>query len=347
MADHKLIENGELILFGTVGGDAFFDDGFEAREVVTALAKLKGDITVRINSWGGVVSDGVAIHNALKNHKGKVTVQVDGIAASAASVIAMAGDEIIVPENSTLMVHNASSITIGTKADHFKQAEVLDKFDGQLAGIFAERTGLSKDGVSMLMNAETWMTGSEAVAKGFADSAPGSDKTPEIDARVLMYANAPKHLKAIAKNQAGFTAHKSNGPVANNEKESEMTDETKAAAEAVAKKEAEVKVKAAAEDKAKAVAKATADAEQAAEVKVKADRERSTNITTVCNQSGAPDKAADYINSGKSLEEISLELIAARAKADEANTITAHNQTREEFTAGWDKVTEAVNSRLN
>ena len=98
----EILVDGELILFGTVGED-LFGDGFTARDVINALAKLKGKpVTVRINSGGGFADEGVAIYNALTGHGGRVTVSVEGIAASAASLIAMAGNDIVMKTGSTM-----------------------------------------------------------------------------------------------------------------------------------------------------------------------------------------------------------------------------------------------------
>ncbi len=114
----RLIVNGELVLFGTVGMVSFFDedDGFTAIEVQRALAEMNGDIVVKINSGGGVAFDGLAIHNALKDFAGKVTVFVQGIAASAASIIAMAGDEVVMQAGALLMIHDGSGLTLGDQA---------------------------------------------------------------------------------------------------------------------------------------------------------------------------------------------------------------------------------------
>lgn len=173
----KLIVDGELVLYGTVGGSVFSDEGFSAREVVDALSTLKGDIAVRINSGGGSVFDGVAIYEALKAHRGAVTVHVDGIAASAASVIAMAGKTIVVPDAAMLMIHNAWTVTVGDASDHAKSAGVLEKINGQLADVYAKRAKLKRAYVAELMDDETWMTGGEAVDMGFADRTSEAEAT--------------------------------------------------------------------------------------------------------------------------------------------------------------------------
>ncbi|WP_083626508.1 head maturation protease, ClpP-related [Rhodovulum sp. ES.010] len=115
------------------------------------------------------VFDAVAIHNALKRHEGTVTVWIDGIAASAASYIAMAGDEIVMPENAFLMIHDPAGLVIGTAEDMRAMAEALDKVKGSLVTGYATKSGRTPEEVSALMAAETWFDASNAVAQGFAD----------------------------------------------------------------------------------------------------------------------------------------------------------------------------------
>ncbi|MFG1370702.1 head maturation protease, ClpP-related [Xanthobacter oligotrophicus] len=194
-----LIVDGELVLYGPVGGSFWDDDGFTATDVLQALAEVEGDITVRLNSGGGVAWDGIAIYNALKARSGVVTVVVDGIAASAASVIAMAGDDVVMRTGALMMIHNAATITWGTAEDHGKSVELLRKLDGQIASIYAERTGMDLAEIRALMDAETWMDGAEAIDKGFAGETDdeAAAKATAFDYR--LYAHAPKPLQTMAR----------------------------------------------------------------------------------------------------------------------------------------------------
>lgn len=126
-------------------------------------------VDLRLNSPGGSVFDAVAIHNALKRHAGPVTVWIDGIAASAASYIAMAGDEIVMPENAFLMIHDPAGLVMGTAEDMRAMAEALEKVKGSLVSGYAGKSGRTPEEVSALMAAETWFDASDAVAQGFAD----------------------------------------------------------------------------------------------------------------------------------------------------------------------------------
>lgn len=194
-----LIVDGELVLYGPVGGDWWDDSGFTPMDVIQSLAQMDGDITVRLNSGGGVAWDGVAIYNALKAYPGAVTIVVEGVAASAASVIAMAGDDVEMRAGALMMIHNASTITWGTAEDHEKSRELLAKLDGQLAAIYAERTGLDLAEIRALMDAETWMDAAEAIDKGFAGTADDEKAAKASAFDYRLYAKAPKALQNQAK----------------------------------------------------------------------------------------------------------------------------------------------------
>lgn len=158
--------------------------GVSAADFVKDLAAIDApEITVRINSPGGAVFDGIAILNALRGHDAKVTTVVDGLAASIASVIAMGGDEIVMNKNSQLMVHNAWDVVIGNADDLQKAADNLRQFSANLASIYAERAGGAVSDWQAVMDAETWYTADEAVAAGLADRV--SDTRPGLAAVAL------------------------------------------------------------------------------------------------------------------------------------------------------------------
>ncbi|WP_106795597.1 head maturation protease, ClpP-related [Rhizobium sp. H4] len=198
----KLIVDGELMLYGPVGFTDFWDEsGFTSSQVIEALGALSGDIVVRLNSGGGIAMEGSAIHNALKRRDGRVIVKIDAIAASAASLIAMAGDEIEMPLGTLLMIHEPSGMTLGPADDHRRTAGVLDTMTGVFAQVYAERTGLSENEVRQMMKDETWMAPQEALANGFATSVSEHVPTaPTADAAFdySSYAKAPDRLKRLA-----------------------------------------------------------------------------------------------------------------------------------------------------
>jgi ATP-dependent Clp protease protease subunit len=164
-------KKGELFLYGEISDASWWGDEVTPAQFQKDLAALGQieQLDVYINSPGGDVFAGITIYNILKRHSAKVTVHVDGLAASAASVVAMAGDRIVMPKNATLMIHNAWSIGWGNKTAMRSLADELERLDGQLADIYAARTGKDAGVVALWMDAERWMSGDEALKDGFCD----------------------------------------------------------------------------------------------------------------------------------------------------------------------------------
>jgi ATP-dependent protease ClpP protease subunit len=167
-------DDATITMFDVIGEDAWTGGGVTAKRVSAALRAIGNrDVRVRINSPGGDMFEGIAIYNLLRQHPAKVSVEVMGWAASAASVIAMAGDDIVMGLGTFIMVHNAWGLVIGNKHDMREGADLFDRFDAALADIYEARTGLKRADIEALMNANkgdgTFMGPSEAVDKGFAD----------------------------------------------------------------------------------------------------------------------------------------------------------------------------------
>lgn len=196
-----LVNDNEIVLSGTVGYD-FWDDCFTAGEVTGALAQVgrARDVTIRLNSGGGFATEGAAIHAALQAHKGKVTVIVEGIAASAASLIAVAGDLVQMALGSVMMIHDPATMTWGTAQEHKRSLDMLTALGDAYAGTYADKTGGTIEAMRALMQAETWMTAQEAVDQKFADSlAAANSNTPEPTAFAYgVYAHAPAQIVALA-----------------------------------------------------------------------------------------------------------------------------------------------------
>jgi len=166
-------------IYGPIGG--FFSEN-TGGNIRRKLEESKAEtIHVHINSPGGSAFEGVAICNLLKNHKAKIVVHVDGFAASAASVIAMAGDEIIMPENTMLMIHRASTIEWGNAAVFEKTAKDLRKIDSALAASYKKRFVGEEGELEQLLDDETWLTAEEAVAFGLADKVEDEIEIPELE----------------------------------------------------------------------------------------------------------------------------------------------------------------------
>lgn len=161
----------ELLIYDRIGG--YWSES-SAMQVADKIKDLDVDaITVRINSPGGSAFDGIAIMNTLRTHKATVTVHIDGLAASAASVIAMAGDEIVMGPASQMMIHDAWTYTDGDAKFLRSEADRLDKLSGTLAALYARRANGTAEDWRELMLAETWFTGEEAVEAGLADRVDG------------------------------------------------------------------------------------------------------------------------------------------------------------------------------
>jgi len=158
-------ERAEISIYDEIGAY-----GVSAKGFLAELGALPDTVPIdlRLNSPGGSVFDAVAIHNALQRHAGPVTVWIDGIAASAASYIAMAGDEIVMPENAFLMIHDPAGLVMGTAADMREMAGTLDKIAGSMVRGYAARSGRSEAEIAALMAAETWFDASDALEAGLA-----------------------------------------------------------------------------------------------------------------------------------------------------------------------------------
>ena len=168
----------ELLLYGDISDSSWFGDEVTPKQFKADLDAL-GDVAeldIYINSGGGDVFASFAIYNTLMRHAAKKTVYVDGLAASGASLIAMVGDKIIMPENAMMMIHNAWAVVKGNKAKLRKIADEMDKIDGSLAGIYTARTGKPEADIVALLDAETWFTAQEAVEAGLADEIEAKKK---------------------------------------------------------------------------------------------------------------------------------------------------------------------------
>ena len=158
-----------LHLNGTIAEESWFDDDITPQLFSDELTAGSGDVTVWINSPGGDCVAAAQIYNMLKDYKGNVTVKIDGIAASAASVIAMAGSTVLMSPVSMLMIHNPMTVAMGNVDEMQKAIEMLDSVKDSIINAYELKTGMSRAKISHLMDAETWMDAYKAVELGFAD----------------------------------------------------------------------------------------------------------------------------------------------------------------------------------
>jgi len=198
MANKPILINGQIHLYGRVGRPAdIFDDSefFTDEDVALALAEIgPRDVVVRINSGGGSAFVGMAIYSLLKAHAGEVTAVCDAIAASAASLIFMAGEKREMRDGSMLMIHDPASITIGPAKDHADAAHNLNKLADNYAAVYAAAAGKPVDKVREQMLATTYFTASEAIAEGFATAIVVDHAEAFAAFDYQMYANAPAVL---------------------------------------------------------------------------------------------------------------------------------------------------------
>jgi ATP-dependent Clp protease protease subunit len=158
-----------LFLNGTIAEESWFDDDVTPELFKEELNAGSGNITVWINSPGGDCVAAAQIYNMLMDYKGDVTVKIDGIAASAASVIAMAGTKVLMSPVSMMMIHNPATIAFGDKTEMNKAIEMLDAVKDSIMNAYEIKTGMSRAKISHLMDAETWMDAHKAMELGFAD----------------------------------------------------------------------------------------------------------------------------------------------------------------------------------
>ena len=168
-----------LTLNGTIAEESWFDDDVTPQLFKDELNSGTGDITVWINSPGGDCVAAAQIYNMLMDYKGNVTVKIDGIAASAASVIAMAGTEVLMSPVSTMMIHNPATVAMGDHNEMQKAIEMLNEVKESIINAYEIKTGLSRAKLSHLMDSETWMNANKAVELGFADGIISRNAFPE------------------------------------------------------------------------------------------------------------------------------------------------------------------------
>lgn len=194
----KLGRNAEVFIYDEIG---YF--GHSAKDFSDSLASIDTEqITVHLNSPGGDIFDGLAIYQSLKNHKAKVNIVVDGLAASIASVIAMAADNLVMAPKATMMIHDGWSMSMGNAGEMRKMADLLDKQSDIIASVYADRTGQPADFWRDRMKDETWYSADEALAAGLIDEVEGQAKkvADPFDLSVFAHAgrdNAPEPVTKI------------------------------------------------------------------------------------------------------------------------------------------------------
>ncbi|MDP0929013.1 Clp protease ClpP [Paracoccus onubensis] len=334
----------ELLLYGTVGSSFWDEEFFTAKTVRESLAGMSGPLTVRINSGGGIATEGQAIYTALRAYDGPVDIVVEGIAASAASLIAMAGDSITMSLGSIMMVHDPASWWIdgrGTEEDHLHAAKGLGVIATAYAGIYAKRAGITVDEARAIMKSETYFDGPGAVDAGFATAS--DDDGDQIEPAAFdygLYRNAPANLKAVSGRlsrdrqrsevfamMAGpnFTSGKKGKPMP----KSKMTASAVAEDDDIAAIEEDDTEMQGDEDQVDPEARAEGDQPEAEndddpeaeedEDAPKASASQIMAVVNMCALHGAPDRAADFVNRGLTPKQAYAELTSKGDKKVKIN----------------------------
>jgi ATP-dependent protease ClpP protease subunit len=182
----------EILIYSDIGPEEW--GGVSAKAVKAQLDTMKdaAEITVRINSPGGDVFDGFAIYNLLAQHPAKINVKVDGWAASAASVIAMAGDTVEIAANALMMIHNPWTLAIGDSASMRKTADLLDQIKGSIVTTYRSKVGMDEADIAALMDAETWFDAQGAIEAGLATAITGKVEQKARNTAKAWIRNAPQ-----------------------------------------------------------------------------------------------------------------------------------------------------------
>lgn len=174
-------ESGRTLYFdGYIAQDSWYDDDITPKNFKNELISSEGDIVVWLNSPGGDVFAASQIYNMLKEYNGKVTVKIDGIAASAASVIAMAGEEILMSPVAMMMIHNPATVIFGEASDFQSGIDMLSEVKEGIINAYEKKTALSRNKISKMMDSETWFSAQKAVELGFADKILYEENAEEV-----------------------------------------------------------------------------------------------------------------------------------------------------------------------
>jgi ATP-dependent Clp endopeptidase proteolytic subunit ClpP len=333
-ADDK---TGEIVIYDEIGKSWWGEDTVSAKAFLDELAALGevDQIDLRINSPGGDVFDGVAIHNAIKNHKANVTAYVDGLAASAASFIAMAANKIVMPANSFLLIHGASGFAFGNADDMRATAEDLDRIDKSLTATYAARSKSTTAKVKALMKEDRLMDAAEAKELGFADQVIAEKKmAANYPLRLLPQAAAEKFRAETGTGQGDppplvHAPEEPGGQPVDPPAPPPVPPPSPPPAPPPAPQRATAEV----------VDIGTAKAQGIAEHQAYV-----ASITDLCTLAAAPERVGPYVRANIPVEQVRKELLALRA--DEPAVMPHHPLAEKVPVAkSWDKITDKINAR--
>ncbi|MBX8803218.1 Clp protease ClpP [Ochrobactrum sp. MR28] len=303
-----ILEDGKLRLSGYVG-DYYFEDGFTSADVVMALAQIDetAPLTVHINSAGGIATEGSAIHALLSGRAGQTDVVVEGIAASAASLIAMAGNKVTMSTGSIMMIHDPATSAWGTSKELGKAIEYLEASATSYARVYANKSGKTAEDCRVIMQEERWFTPEQAVEEGFADATTQSPAQPVAAFDYTKYIHAPAELTALARKNNWSMSASQAAPAAQARHSQENNMKTdKERADELAAELAALKTQ---------LTQTTASVDEA----VMADRNRRTAIMALPEAKGREALAEHLFTLGNSLEQAKATLAVSPAAAADSD----------------------------
>ncbi len=320
--------------------------GISAQGIVDQIKDIKAaDIDVRINCRSGMVFEGTAIYNALRLHKANVHISIEGLAASIATVIAMAGDTVTIAENAMMMIHNPYGWASGDAKDMRKTAEAMDKIADSIAVSYTARTGKTLDEMKALMEEETWFTAAEALEIGLVDQVDEPVKAAACF-DLTMFNNTPENF--MSRPESKQEPKQKKEPQGKEKTETENSQVTKTNTKSSPKVEvdsafniADLCNKAGYPEKAAAFLKAKLTEEQ-----VKNRLADFDEIKNLCKTANLADKATDFIKNDTAIDEVRNELFKLLTADDKTidNSLTPKNQGLK-TTASID--TQAIYSKRN
>ncbi len=331
-------KSGEVLIYDEIGKSWWNEDAMSAKHFDDELKAL-GDvesIILRINSPGGDAFDGLAIHNTIKNHAATFTAQIDGIAASAASIIAMAADTIVMPENAFVLIHGASGFAMGNAQDMRAMADDLDRLDKSIVATYANRSGQDIEKIQSIMKEDRLMDANEAKGLGLCDEIKGAAKMAATYSLRLLPPNAAAKFKTVIeptdeREPPSGTSVVEPGPQQQQQLQSQgpaptTRNENGGGAEVIS------------------LDAARAEGSEQAMSYV-------NEVNSLCALAGMPAMARDFIAKKEAVDNVRKKLIEARASADERLEAQHHRAmptqaAREKTAAAWSRVADQLNARL-
>ena len=326
----------EIIIYDEVGKSFWGEETISAKQFLSDLEAL-GDvesITLRINSPGGDVFDGISIYNALKNHGAKITAHVDGIAASIASYIAMSAHKIVMPSNAFMLIHGASGFVFGNADDMRSVADDLDRVDKSITATYVARSKTTAAKLKAIMKEDRLMDAAEAKELGLADEVVKEVKMAAKFSLRLLPEAAAERIRAETGAMQG--------------------DPPPAAAEPVGPGESDSAPPVASGDERGAIEAPPEPRPPADVVPLKAAKQQGidehkayvTAVTDLCRLAGAAERVGDYVRAGTPVDEVRKELLAARAAADVMPQHPLASGPQAMPAVAWGKITDKLNARF-